>query len=788
MSTAQPLPADDPAYPEALASRERELLKKRRAKASPNDTVAQAAPTLGVALSGGGIRSAVFSLGIFQSLASSNRLRRIDYLSTVSGGSYFGAFLGAMFARGGDHSTVADALNPAGPGASQVHPVAWLRQNGRFLAPRGGTDTFRIFAISLRNWLALHVVVFSLLLAFCLSVQLLRWHLLRHVPDVVLNAMNLGLAFDVSCVKPVLRWSPFLLLAGPPLLFAALCGLLYWFVSWSAQRRQWRTALTTGLSGGLLATLGLSAWAVIDTLALNLTLSPCGGKTLPEIVTMIVTTGAIATLAGGIRKILAIPKVNAALSALWSNRHLPTQLLLWPLVIAIWGAYLTAIDGLARSLVPIDLFTPLPPLVLYVLIPLLVFQALLALSPYFLNRSSQHAFYAERLVRTFVGASNPARHPQDNPSAGSQRTHVTHAIDGDDIPFSDYRYQVAENGGPLHLINTTLNETASHFGSTILRDRKGVPVVVGPCGISGGVVHHALDAPADSAPRKYWQLHPVLPEKPCHARFQMFGLTPFKSEALTLGYWTAISGAAVSTGVGSYGGHALSLLAGFTNLRLGYWWRANTVGAQIAVPGTPASDQPRWFQHGVWRPMQHYLITEFLGRFFGPHRKLWYLSDGGHSENTGALELIRRRVATIIVIDAEGSPDTPTGNLGVLVRKARQDYQAEISFDTASSSGSDPVGDYCALPPPDAKNTGPANLNITRGRVRYLRVVPGQAAESELIYVRPVLVPSDAADLLRYQRDNPDFPYQSTADQFFDEAQWESYRKLGERTGAALIF
>jgi hypothetical protein len=61
------------------------------------------------------------------------------------------------------------------------------------------------------------------------------------------------------------------------------------------------------------------------------------------------------------------------------------------------------------------------------------------------------------------------------------------------------------------------------------------------------------------------------------------------------------------------------------------------------------------------------------------------LSDGGHSENTGALELIRRRVATIIVIDAEGSPDTPTGNLGVLVRKARQDYQAEISFDTATS-------------------------------------------------------------------------------------------------------
>lgn len=44
----------------------------------------------------------------------------------------------------------------------------------------------------------------------------------------------------------------------------------------------------------------------------------------------------------------------------------------------------------------------------------------------------------------------------------------------------------------------------------------------------------------------------------------------------------------------------------------------------------------------------------------------------------------------------------------------------------------------------------------------------------------------EPVDVLRYQIEHPDFPHQSTADQFFDEAQWESYRKLGETTATEL--
>ena len=51
---------------------------------------------------------------------------------------------------------------------------------------------------------------------------------------------------------------------------------------------------------------------------------------------------------------------------------------------------------------------------------------------------------------------------------------------------------------------------------------------------------------------------------------------------------------------------------------------------------------------------------------------------------------------------------------------------------------------------------------------------------SLLLLIKPGITDDLPADLLNYQRANPDFPHQSTLDQFFDEAQWESYRKLGE--------
>lgn len=168
------------AYPDELQETERRLLQaspERRARAS-SEPGARASSgqgargddgRVGVALSGGGIRSATFALGVFQALARHGLIRRIDYLSTVSGGGYFGAFLGRLFSRSYVSSYVSSAadveriLSPAGH--APHHVLDWLRENGRYLAPRGAGDLLLGAAVLLRNWIAIHVALGCLVVA-----------------------------------------------------------------------------------------------------------------------------------------------------------------------------------------------------------------------------------------------------------------------------------------------------------------------------------------------------------------------------------------------------------------------------------------------------------------------------------------------------------------------------------------------------------------------------------------------------------------------------------------------
>src|SRR5262249_4629324 len=79
-------------------------------------------------------------------------------------------------------------------------------------------------------------------------------------------------------------------------------------------------------------------------------------------------------------------------------------------------------------------------------------------------------------------------------------------------------------------------------------------------------------------------------------------------------------------------------------------------------------------------PTQSSLQEEFTARFRGPHRRLWYLTDGGHFENMGGYELIRRRLPLVIIFDTEQDKDYEFSGLANFVRKARIDFQTEIEF------------------------------------------------------------------------------------------------------------
>src|SRR5258708_32586803 len=107
----------------------------------PNDVPGKpSAPLSALCISGGGIRSATFALGVLQGLAEQGILTTFDYLSTVSGGGYIGSWLTAWKQRQGGLDKINPALQPAtpSPAAKDPHPIQHLRQYNNFLSPKMG--------------------------------------------------------------------------------------------------------------------------------------------------------------------------------------------------------------------------------------------------------------------------------------------------------------------------------------------------------------------------------------------------------------------------------------------------------------------------------------------------------------------------------------------------------------------------------------------------------------------------------------------------------------------------
>lgn len=133
-------------------------------------------------LSGGGIRSASFCLGVAQGLARLGLLTRFQYLSTVSGGGYLGCLLAAWAYRApGGMDEVQATLAADAPGSGT--PVAWWREYLSYLAPRRGLlslDTWTLMATYVRN-LLLNALVWLPLIA----IGLLLPHLIASIVDGV---------------------------------------------------------------------------------------------------------------------------------------------------------------------------------------------------------------------------------------------------------------------------------------------------------------------------------------------------------------------------------------------------------------------------------------------------------------------------------------------------------------------------------------------------------------------------------------------------------------------------
>jgi len=824
----------NPAYPADLRDRE-------RAMAGP-----QRRWSVGVACSGGGIRSATFCLGFFQGLARRGLLRHVDYLSTVSGGGYFGSFLGRLFCRGHDAESVERVLQD-----SKSPAIRFLRENGRYLTPNGTSDLIRGAAVAARNWVAVQVVMVVSCL-FVLSVfELLAYLALRPLPGEVLR----GFALRGLWVSPLLTG-----LSALALVVAISLGWAYWLVPdadpWGSRMRgvgrvgvvalavavaaqfiressalaiAWPVAITaaatlvayalgwawvlvrepragqSGVAGRVQALrAGFTQWlaAAVVTLGVLVTLGAVDaiGMTLlrgpPVRIPTVYAT--VAAVAGAIR-----PLLRRFMQQSGKPVPLPHTLVAgavaFLLLFSVLGVLATVPHSLAWAgrLDELRMSDPPWPVVLarqleltrlaWVAVGLGLLAWAIGRMLIFVNRSSLYAVYEGRLRRAYLGASNPERWGD---ATGPVALADSHPDDG----IALEQYHPEQFGGPVHLINVTVNETIDGRSQVEQRDRKGTSLAIGPGGLSVGLRHHAVWDPATRAGlwarAVRWVMAPLARSRP--GPFRVFP-APAVPEPLGVSEWIAISGAAFSTGLGARTSFGLSVLAGLTNVRLGYWWDSGIAPQDRA--GRSRRSLIGWLGFTLRHvlPVQGFLLDEWLARFHGVALQQWYLTDGGHFENTAAYELIRRRLPFIVACDCGADPNYAFEDLGNLVRKARVDFGAEIRFlDRAELDDLNlapevlqVIGPFEQLKPPRDADTGAGPTAPAHAALAEVAYSGG--GTGLLLLVKPSLTGDEPADVAHYRAGHPTFPQETTLDQSFDEAQWESYRCLGDHIATQLF-
>jgi predicted acylesterase/phospholipase RssA len=860
-------------FPQVLTEELDEIEKSRQARdptqVSAGDagtaSVAEAplrraaeAKLIGLALSGGGIRSATFNLGILQGLAEHKLLGKMDYLSTVSGGGYIGSWLAAWIREKGSVAQVESELAPQGKD-TEPRPIGHLRAFSNYLTPRKGlfsADTWTMAVIWLRNTFLNMVILVAALCALLLVPRfiadlldragpwtyhhLFGWQFLDRLNLLtivlllvvaVMMGLNLGRFALSDWIRRRLPWFPsrgalgsrwyerqhwvIVLIVCPLLLAGATAGARLWYfvqsqvirhpdfpwtvalrAIWPAGAIIWALLLTMALAGkfirGFIAERNqwVMAWlALLIFPALSATV--CVGCLL--LVSRLFWIWRAAAGVGnwhaaalGAPLVLMSFSVTMAIQIGLMGRNFPDYQREWVGRLAAWMQILSlgclawfavAVDGpwlLAKAVAwghtwaktgltagwvagtlggllagrkdssaskklgtVRPLLTTLAP---SVFITGLLFALAAVLESWFhdasvryvlyaflgllgiafglsrtvdVNEFSMHNFYKNRLVRCYLGASRDGRRPNwfTDFDPDDDRILASYLCDGPTSPYA----------GPYPIINCTINLTGGQ--RLAWQERKAASFVFTPkyCGFD-------LGAPAYRPTNTY--------------AYPVYGDT---DGGVNVGTAMAISGAAATPNMGYHSSPPFAFLMTLFNVRLG-WWMGNTLRDKKWTNAGPRLGLP-------------YLLSELFG-LSNEHRDYVYLSDGGHFENLGIYELVRRRCHYIIACDAGQDQKMTFADLADAVRKCRIDFRVEVD-----------VKERTLLPPKDDEWC-PRHCVV--GEIRY---PDGQ--RGTLIYVKASLTGNEPSDVLEYRKRQPAFPHQSTGDQFFDESQFESYRSLG---------
>ena len=377
-----------------------------------------------------------------------------------------------------------------------------------------------------------------------------------------------------------------------------------------------------------------------------------------------------------------------------------------------------------------------------------------------INEFSLHHFYKNRLARCYLGAS---RRRRDRLVTSDPFTNFDSA---DDFPLN----HLDDPGfsGPFPIINATLNLSSGR--NLASQERKGASFIFTPvyCGYdtgkddSGTSASRRMRVGGDDEggptcpgyyPTQLVAMTECKPEAPAGGGVENapagVGKAPrFSHDGIMLGTAVAISGAAANPNQGYHTSTAVAFLMTVFNVRLG-WWLGNPAGSK------PSSNGPTF---GLV-----YTLAELFGTT-SSESTFVNLSDGGHFDNLGLYELVRRRCRYIIVCDAEQDDGLEFGGLATVIRMCRTDFGAEIKICLSQIARQ-----------PDDKPECFSGCHHAVGDITYADGTTGK-----LVYLKSSLTGNDEpADVLGYHKKVAQFPHESTADQWFGESQFESYRALG---------
>lgn len=849
----------------------------------------------GLALSGGGIRSATFCLGVLQAMARAkppatraaysgdategHLLPHFDYLSTVSGGGYIGAFFCSLFQSGrlrpdiprpsqteattqqtdaqlAEEASARKAATNAfevlrfePPG--RIHsgtnyekknvgdaPTAWLRENGRYLTSSGAGDLFYGIALAIRNWLSLHFVIgmpilFTLALLnviqlfmkghmqeifgwqtpalltslwllpalvalFCLIPNVLAFWLFYSKKDAETDRPELNNNALKSCVFIMasfggLVWFlegalPNKLLWTLQLTIPVMAFAIGWAI-WTAYRppiepptvRTFRVKITKRLSqtfqwllvvGLMVAAFELShaLYQWLSSTSQWWSLSPAA--ILAGIVWITRKVAGLMDERVGTNPLLKLPLP-------WLAMILGGAMLC--LVVLSWGILLHWLL-MEQCLWRCSAIHELGSWILLGIAAVLVVVGGLFIG--FLNLSSLQAFYSARLTRAYLGASNGVRFAwSEDEEIRKHKLSVSDPLPGDDLSLKDY--YGTHSLAPLHLINVTVNLTSDPVGQLVQRDRKGLPLCIAPGTFATGI------PPSVS----YRFILDGVPQD----RVEKTALLSEADQPLTLGHWIATSGAAFSTGLGRTTSLGTSLVCGLANVRLGTWWPANFVNKNEPEDKRGSRKDP-WLAKCL--PTPYYLFNEFTATFHGLQGDYQYLSDGGHFENTAAYELLRpgRRLDLIVLCDCGADPEYRFEDLANLIRLARLDLNLEIEADKGYRHHkrfkklNHVLGIYEDFLTGTVQDDNTSDSKLADDQCALLFNVFNRDEDAKprklvcvLLVIKPNIIPRLSDDVRFYSVTHPSFPNEPTIDQFFNEAQFESYRQLGLNTGQLLF-